>query len=86
MLRNPKDTIDFDYELDEAIRQRRDNLGADGALLTTSGGNIYTVNFMEKLLATVLAKLSGCPCQSPKCVRGPDPSLVDEGLLSFLDT
>jgi hypothetical protein len=58
ILNNPKDTIDFDYELDEKIRARRSELGADGALLTDRQDRIYRVNFMEKILATVLAKFS----------------------------
>lgn len=58
LLINPKDTIDFDLEADEAIRKERSKLGADGALLTTKGGALYRVNFVEKMLASVLAKLS----------------------------
>lgn len=58
LLRNPKDTIDFDLAADASIRQRRDVLGADGALLTNQTGDIHQVSFMEKILATVLAKLS----------------------------
>ena len=58
ILANPKDTIDFDHELDQAIRQRRTVLGADGALLTNQAGDIHRVNFIEKILATVLAKIS----------------------------
>jgi hypothetical protein len=58
LLRTPKDTIDFDHESDLLIRQRREALGADGALLKNQAGDIHQVNFMEKILATVLAKLS----------------------------
>ncbi len=58
IVRNPKDTIDFDHHEDQAIRQRRDQLGADGALLRNQAGDIQQANFMEKILATVLAKLS----------------------------
>jgi len=58
ILKNPKDTIDFDFELDEKVRERRDALGADGALLQDAGGAILHVSFTEKILATVLAKLS----------------------------
>ncbi|KAA3630300.1 MAG: hypothetical protein DWQ02_18125, partial [Bacteroidetes bacterium] len=58
ILVNPKDTIDFDHEADELIRAQRDQLGADGALLRDANGQIIQVNFMEKMLATVLAKLS----------------------------
>ncbi|MBD0831837.1 hypothetical protein ICJ83_06810 [Aestuariibaculum sp. TT11] len=58
ILKNPKDTIDFDYKLDEKIHNKRDEEGADGALLTDGSANIYHVNLIEKLLATVLAKMS----------------------------
>ncbi|MBT8204867.1 MAG: hypothetical protein KJO20_05780, partial [Eudoraea sp.] len=58
LLRHPKDTIEFDDTLDHAIRQRRAKLGADGALLGSKGESIYRVNFVEKILATVLAKIS----------------------------
>jgi hypothetical protein len=58
ILKNPKDTIVFDEKSDHAIRARRDEMGADGALLQSQNGEIYKVNFIEKILATVLAKLS----------------------------
>ncbi|OVE57726.1 hypothetical protein [Chryseobacterium mucoviscidosis] len=58
ILENPKDTIDFDFDLDEKIHQRRAEMGADGALLTDENGEVLKVNFTEKILATVLAKLS----------------------------
>ncbi|MEM9928394.1 MAG: hypothetical protein AAF840_01120 [Bacteroidota bacterium] len=58
ILANPKDTIDFDEHADKRIRARRDKMGADGALLTNQTGDIHRVNFMEKILATVLAKMS----------------------------
>ena len=57
-LNNPKDTIDFDYELDEKINLVKERLGADGALLRDKNYFIHKVNLMEKLLATVLAKVS----------------------------
>ncbi|WP_299781607.1 hypothetical protein [uncultured Formosa sp.] len=58
ILNNPKDTIDFDYKLNATIDEKRAELGADGALLTDQNANIYRVNLIEKLLATVLAKVS----------------------------
>lgn len=58
ILQNSKDTIDFDHHLDAIIRERRTEQGADGALLQDENGGIYNVNFIEKILATVLAKLS----------------------------
>lgn len=58
ILKNPKDTIDFDYELDEKINVKKTELGADGALLRDQNFFIHKVNFVEKILATVLAKVS----------------------------
>lgn len=58
LLADPKDTILFDDDLDREIRKRREEMGADGALLTDQSGVIYRVNFIEKILATSLAKLS----------------------------
>jgi len=58
ILKNAKDTIEFDEELDTKIRKNRAILGSDAALLIDEHDAIYTVNFIEKILATVLAKLS----------------------------
>jgi hypothetical protein len=58
ILKNPKDTIVFDEELDAKIRKNRDVIGSDAALLSAEQDKIYSVNFIEKILATVLAKLS----------------------------
>jgi hypothetical protein len=57
-LKNPKDTIDFDYKLNEIIDKKRLKIGADGALLLDRSATIYNVNFIEKVLATLLAKVS----------------------------
>ena len=58
ILANPKDTIEFDHDLDAKIHQKKEELGADGALLRDENFFIYKVNLIEKLLATVLAKVS----------------------------
>lgn len=58
LLENPRDTIEFDDKWDARIRQKRQEHGADGALLTNIAGQIYKVNLTEKLLAVVLSKLS----------------------------
>ena len=58
ILKNPKDTIEFDVELDESINEKKTQLGADGALLRDENYFIYKVNLVEKLLVTVLAKVS----------------------------
>ena len=55
---DPKNTIDFDEGLDQKIRNKVAETGADGALLSNSEGDIHRVNFLEKILATVLAKMS----------------------------
>ncbi len=58
ILKNPKDTIEFDHKWDATIRKQRAMLGADGALLMADSKQIYHVNFLEKIMATVLAKIS----------------------------
>ncbi len=58
ILKNSKDTIEFNHEWDNKINQRRKENGADGALLRDNNNEIYHVNLIEKLLATILAKMS----------------------------
>ncbi len=58
IVKNPKDTIEFDHHNEKQIHERIKQSGADGALLTNANGEIYRVNFLEKILATVLSKLS----------------------------
>jgi hypothetical protein len=58
ILKDPKDTIEFDHENEDKIQQKRNELGADGALLRDENYFICKVNFIEKILATVLAKMS----------------------------
>jgi len=58
IVSDPKDTIVFDEDWDHRIRSRREEIGADGALLQDPSGDIYRVNFTEKILTTLLAKCS----------------------------
>jgi hypothetical protein len=58
ILNDPKNTIEFDEALDLEIRKRVSETGADGALLRSREGDIHRVNFLEKILVTVLAKMS----------------------------
>jgi hypothetical protein len=58
IVKNPKDTITFDHPNEKRIHARMKHLGADGALLTTPNGEIYRVSFAEKIVATILSKLS----------------------------
>jgi len=58
ITRDPKNTISFDEASDHQIRASVSEKGADGALLTNQKGEIHRASFMEKILATVLAKMS----------------------------
>ena len=58
ILKNPKDTIVFDENTDKKIREKIRKNGADGALKPNKIQSIHHVNFIEKILATVLAKVS----------------------------
>lgn len=58
ILENAKDTIQFDESLDNKIREKKESIGSDAALLMNEHEEIYSVNFIEKILATVLSKLS----------------------------
>ena len=58
ILKDSKNTIEFDFKRDKNIQLKRDEIGSDGALLVDQTGVIYKVNFIEKILATVLAKIS----------------------------
>lgn len=58
IVANPKDTIIFDTALHQQINHQKAELGADGALLKDPQGDVYHVNMLEKLLATILSKMS----------------------------
>jgi len=58
ILKDPKNTIEFDDENEQKIQFKREEIGVDGALLRDETIFIYKVNFIEKILATVLAKMS----------------------------
>lgn len=58
MVEDPKNTVVFDRALENTIQQRVRTRGADGRLLWDKQGNVRQVNFTEKLLVPLLAKLS----------------------------
>jgi hypothetical protein len=58
ILKNPKDTIEYSHSWEKLINERKQQMGADGALLHSNDKSIYHVNFIEKILATVLSKMS----------------------------
>ena len=58
IVRNPKETIDFDEGLEQEIQERVAKMGNDGKLVLLPNGEILRVGFGEKLLLTLLTKLS----------------------------
>ena len=58
IVSDPKNTIDFDEASDRKIRADVAAKGADGALLESNESDIHHVNFLEKILAMLLAKVS----------------------------
>jgi len=58
LLADPQDTVDFDHQLEAEIGHRVAALGADGKLVWNKKGEVFLVNLTEKLLVTLLAKLS----------------------------
>lgn len=58
LLKDPKNTIEFDKKLDLKIRQKVIEEGADASLLKNHEGYIYHVSFIEKILVSLLAKFS----------------------------
>ena len=58
LLADPKNTIDFDHEREERVAFKKNEIGGDGALLRETHVFIYKVNFIEKIMATMLAKVA----------------------------
>jgi hypothetical protein len=58
IVANPKNSIRFDDELHVAIEKLEKTYGADAKLMLNPEGEVMLVSFTEKLLATLLAKLS----------------------------
>ena len=58
LLEDPKNTIEFDTEREAKIEFKREEIGGDGALLRETHVFIYKVNFIEKIMATMLAKMA----------------------------
>ena len=58
LLEDPRDTIEFDSRLEEEIQSRIQTLGSDGRLVWDKAGRVVMVNLAEKLLLTLLVKLS----------------------------
>ena len=58
LLKNPRESIDFDDEQHRALLARAAREGADGRLLHDAKGNLHLVNLAEKLLVPALVKLT----------------------------
>lgn len=58
IVNNPKDTILFDSHLHHQIHELENELGADARLVRTASGEVKLVSFTEKMLVTLLAKLT----------------------------
>lgn len=57
LLKDPRDTIHFDHNLETEIETRAERLGTDGKLVLASDGRVLHSPPMEKLLILLLAKL-----------------------------
>ena len=57
ILKDPKHSVDFDWNLHNKITARVEELGADGRLLQTVSGEPVLVTLAEKLLVPALTKL-----------------------------
>ena len=58
LVKNPFVTIDFDYQADKKAMGRVASIGSDGKLIQNSNDEILLVNFTEKILVSILTKLS----------------------------
>ena len=58
LIDNPHDTISFDYESEKRITEKVSTIGSDGKLIWSKNGRLYHVNLTEKLLISLLSKLT----------------------------
>lgn len=58
IINNPRNSIQFDSERNALLMKRFKETGADGKLLTGKNGKIVYANLAEKLLVSILSKLS----------------------------
>jgi hypothetical protein len=57
LLKDPYNTIDFDWNLERQIQARQEELGTDAKLVFGPDGHVLQVSLAEKLLTLLLAKL-----------------------------
>jgi hypothetical protein len=58
LLRDPRDTIDFDQAVHDAAMERAGRIGSDGKAVLDANGALLRANLTEKLLIVALSKLS----------------------------
>jgi hypothetical protein len=58
MLRDPRDTIVYDAQIEADIARKVADIGTDGKFLFNRDGGVYFVNLAEKILVPLLTKLS----------------------------
>ncbi|MCB2413308.1 hypothetical protein LGT39_10680 [Demequina sp. TTPB684] len=58
LLRDPRDTIDFDERVNDAALERARAIGSDGKAVLDAEGDLLRANLTEKLLIVALSKLS----------------------------
>ncbi len=58
LLRDPRDTIDFDVSVHDAAMERAGRIGSDGKAALCHDGGLLRANLTEKLLIVALSKLS----------------------------
>lgn len=58
ILKNPQDTIEFNWNLHKDLVRRSAEIGADGKLVTYNDEAIVRVSFVEKIMVSLLTKLS----------------------------
>ena len=58
ILKDPRDTIEFDYKLDEQLKADEKLYGSDTKLLKKTNYSLVQVSLLEKLLLTLLVKIS----------------------------
>ncbi|MEA1887094.1 MAG: hypothetical protein U9N72_07785 [Bacteroidota bacterium] len=58
IIRNPYDTIDFDAGENSKIGELSTTVGADGRMVLDSEGNVLKASFTEKILVSLLTKIT----------------------------
>jgi len=58
LVKNPFDTITYDFAADKITKERVSKSGSDGKLIWDNNSTVLQVNLTEKILVMVLAKLS----------------------------